>query len=322
MNIKENEMGESKDRLIIEVAKMYYSYNISQKDIAKTLGISKAYVCQLLDTARKEGFVEIRIKDLYAKERNKEEQLKHAYGLKDVWIFKNEEYRNKEELLDFIADAVGRLLAEKVKDNYTFAFSWGNTLYNVSKRINKTFEVHNVNVVPLSGSMNNLQSNIYVSEISTKFAEIFQGIPYLLPLPAIVENSILKEQLYQDRSMASLIEMMSYPDVAIFTVGHPGEDNLLYQSGYITKEELEFLNKNGLVGDLLVHFLNKDGELINEDIEKRTITCSLEKLKNVPVKICIAYDVTKAAVLKGALKKGYIDYLYVDEATAQMMDYF
>lgn len=311
---------ENKEKLLVEVAKMYYYYGYNQKKIAEILDLSRAYVCQLLETARREGIVEIKVRDYSSDDRELERCFKEAYGLRYVRIFKNQDFLEREKMIDAMAREICQVLNEKVSSGNTIAFSWGNTLYHISQQLKIDGDFKDVKIIPLSGGMSNIQKNIYVSEISTNFAEAFHGTPYIIPLPVLVENSSIKESIYTDSVVANLLDMGRQADIAVFTVGNPGEDNAMFRSGFIDKNDLKRLKKSGLVGDLCAHFMDKDGEICDREYDDRTISISLNDMKKIPLKICVVYDVSKALILQSILKKGYIDYLFVDEATIHLLN--
>lgn len=311
---------ENKEKMLVEVAKMYYYYGYNQKKIAEILSLSRAYVCQLLETARREGIVEIKVKDYSSDDMELEGWLREKFGLKQVRVFKNQDFPVREKMIDTMAGEIGKVLNEKAKNGSTIAFTWGNTLYSISKRLEPAGDFKDIRVIPLSGGMSNIQKNIYVSEISTDFANAFQGTPYVIPLPVLVGNSAIKESIYSDSVVENLLEMGRKADIAIFTVGNPGEDNAMFRSGFIDKNDLKRLKKSGLVGDLCAHFLDKDGEICDREYDDRTISISLDDMKKIPLKICVVYDASKALILKSVLKKGYVDYLFVDEATVHLMN--
>lgn len=311
---------ENKEKLLVEVAKMYYYYGYNQKKIAEILSLSRAYVCQLLETARREGIVEIKVKDDSMDKKELEDCLKEQYNLKSVRVFKNQDYLVQDKMIDAMAVEICGLLNEKTENGNTLAFSWGNTLYHISEKLDITKNFKDISVIPLSGGMSNIQKNIYVSEISTNFAKAFQGTPYIIPLPVLVGNSAIKESIYSDSVVENLLYMGEKADIAIFTVGNPGEDNAMFRSGFIDKNDLKRLKKKGLVGDLCAHFLDKDGEICDREYDDRTISISLESMRKIPLKICVVYDASKALILQSVLKKGYIDYLFVDEATVHLMN--
>ena len=58
-------MEQNKDRLSIDVAKLYYKSDYSQQQIANKLNLSRPTVSRLLQYAKEKGFVQINICLLY-----------------------------------------------------------------------------------------------------------------------------------------------------------------------------------------------------------------------------------------------------------------
>ena len=75
----------------------------------------------------------------------------------------------------------------------------------------------------------------------------------------------------------------------------------------------------GAVGDVLTHFIDKDGAPVVTNIEDRLISTPLSTLKELNNVIGIAGGEQKVTVIKAALKSGYIDSLITDEETARKL---
>ena len=72
----------------------------------------------------------------------------------------------------------------------------------------------------------------------------------------------------------------------------------------------------GAVGDMLCHFIDRDGRLVPSDIEDRLISTSLETLRSLDNVIGVAAGENKAEAILAALRGGYLDILITDETTA------
>lgn len=310
---------DNREKRLIEVSKMYYCYGYSQKKIAEIMNLSRAYVCQLLDTAKREGIVEIQVKDYQVDEHELQKELERQYQLKKALIFKNQKFRSREEMFRGMSGALKELLEEKVGKDSVISFTWGRTLYEITRFFEERDLVSDVKVLPMTGAMGNLTYDMYAADISRNIAKAFGGTPYLLPLPVFVSNEDIKKSVYQDHMIRELLDMAKQANIALFTVGNAGEENVLFQGEYIGKKELANLEKSGMAGDLCAHFLNREGEILSEVYEKRLISVPLKEMKKIPVKICIVFDVAKAGILKSVLRQGYVDYLFVDEDTMRLM---
>ncbi|MHB8063871.1 MAG: sugar-binding transcriptional regulator [Ruminiclostridium sp.] len=306
-----------KNKLMVDVSKMYYYYGMSQKNIATELGISRGYVCQLMEQARKVGIIEVKINELTVEETELESHVRHLFGLEKVKIVPTPHYVDPKLLAEEVVNESCKYLDSIIESNMTIAFSWGWTIFQISSNMVKHTDIKNVTSIPLCGGTSNLKKKIYVSEISTNIAEAYNGTPLFIPLPAVLQNALIKEAIYGDANMNEILNKSKSADIALFTVGSFGEQNILFRGGYIDNQSMKRLIKQNAVGDLCAHFINEYGEICDKALDDRTISIDLEQFKNIKKKICIATGTQKVKALLGVLRKKYVDVLITDEATIQ-----
>ena len=70
------------------------------------------------------------------------------------------------------------------------------------------------------------------------------------------------------------------------------------------------------MGDLLSHFMDKNGQLIAADLEDRLLSLSLDKLRQLDNVIGVAGGLGKTDAILAALRGQYLDVLITDEDTA------
>jgi deoxyribonucleoside regulator len=305
-----------KRKLMVDVSKMYYYYGMSQKKIASELGISRGYVCQLMDQARSSGIVEVRINDLLNEETELECHVRDLFGLEKVKIIINP--RNTgTKLTDEVGKETCKYIDTIIKSDMIIAYSWGWTIYQISSNMVKHADIKNVTSVPFCGGTSNLEKNIYVSETSKNIADAYNGTPLIIPLPAVVRNAEIKNAICSDDNISSILDKCRNADIALFTVGSLGEENVLYRGGYVDSESMQRLSRENAVGDLCAHFINEYGEICDSELDERTISIDLENLRTIKNKICIATGNAKVKALLGVLRKKYVDVLITDEETIQ-----
>ena len=56
-----------------------------------------------------------------------------------------------------------------------------------------------------------------------------------------------------------------------------------------------------------------------QDLQERTVAITLEKLKQIPKTVSLAYGERKAGAILSVIKAGYINHLVTDEATILRM---
>jgi deoxyribonucleoside regulator len=79
------------------------------------------------------------------------------------------------------------------------------------------------------------------------------------------------------------------------------------------------LKRKEVVGDILFHFLCKDGTLADLEFDRRVVSIPLEKLKNIPWVVGVAGSARKAEIVKAALRGGYINVLITDVGLAKAL---
>jgi deoxyribonucleoside regulator len=218
---------------------------------------------------------------------------------------------------NYLGEKTAEYLHEIVKDNDIIGVTWGTTLYHVAIELKQKF-VKDVKVVQLKGGVSHSETNTYASEILYLFGKAFNTTPLHLPLPAIVDQVVVKQAMEADRHIGKILEMGKQANIAIFTIGHVKSDSLLFQLGYFTESDLETLNGKA-VGDICSRFFDKDGNICNESLNDRTLGINLEDLKKKDYSILVAGGPNKIGGIYGALKGRFANVLITDQFTAQFL---
>ncbi|MEG0678622.1 MAG: sugar-binding domain-containing protein, partial [Carnobacterium sp.] len=236
-----------KEKLIIEVAKLYYKSDYSQQTIGEKLGLSRPTVSRLLASAKDKGYVQIEIKDPFSNLNNLGEQLRKKYNLKEVHVVFSPE-PDYEEVTKYLSNFAAEYMENIITDGTILGVSWGTTMYEIARKIIPK-NVRGVEVVQLKGGISHSKVNTYANETISLFAAAFQTTPINLPLPVIFDNVVTKELVEQDRHIQGIIEKGREATVALFTVGTVRENALLFRLGYFDRIEKDKL-KEKAVGDI------------------------------------------------------------------------
>ena len=70
--------------LLVQVSELYYLQEMNQVEIAKLLGVSRPTVSRLLAEAKREGVVEIKVKNMVSINSELSKQLRERLGLKNI----------------------------------------------------------------------------------------------------------------------------------------------------------------------------------------------------------------------------------------------
>jgi deoxyribonucleoside regulator len=309
-------VGDYKKNKVIEAAKLYYLLDYNQSEIAKILGLSRPTVSRLLQQAKAEGIVQIKIMDPDEDIQSLSIQLEKRFHLKKAIIANIPQYE-ENMIKNYLGEKAASYLNETVKDGDVIGVTWGTTLYHVGIELKQKF-VKDVKVVQLKGGVSHSETNTYASEILYLFGQAFNTTPLHLPLPAIVDHIVVKQAMEADRHIKRILDLGKKANIAIFTVGTVLNESLLFRLGYFTDEDLATLHESA-VGDICSRFFDENGKLCNPSLNERTLGIDLESLKKKEQSILVAGGANKIDGIYGALKGGYANILVTDQFTAKFL---
>ena len=308
-------MDTNKLTQMIRIAKMHYELNYTQLEIARKEGISKATVSRILKSAMDMGIIEVRIKDSVLNDTELEKELVAAYPIKRAVIVPDL-VGNDQILLQDVCAALVNDLPRYIKNDSILGVFYGHTLTVLARQLPR-LKRSGVSVIQLAGGFSRAMYESNALSILSSFSECVSGTAYQIPAPAMVEKPFIVEALKQDSQIARVLDMAEICDTAIFSVGNLERPSILYEMGLITHEEYQNMIQRGVIGDFCSHFLNRDGNIFDQDMDARVVGASLSTIKKIPNKLLVVSGKEKKEVIRAALIGGLADSLYIDAPTAR-----
>lgn len=305
-----------KERLLVQVAKMYYENDYSQEKIAAELHLSRPYVSKLLKAAKDRGMVQIRVIDPLNYQTPMEAEFCRLFSLEKAIIVPQ---RESTTPLKGIGEAAARFLNEILEERDVIASSWGNTMYQVSLALKSRNDLQELTYVQLCGGFNNVNSSGYAAEIANNFSVAYGCPSYQMQLPAVVEDPRLKHLLEQDPHLARVMDMGKKASVAIFTIGAFGERSALVREGFLSESLMRELEKKGAVGDICTHVITEEGNICDAALDERTIAVPLDNICGMRYRIGVAQGISKIDAIRGALKSGIMNVFITNDLTAELI---
>jgi deoxyribonucleoside regulator len=303
--------------LLVEAARLYYQHGFSQQEVAQKLGISRPGISRLLNKAREMGIVKIEIRDPLEKGTRLEESLKKKFNLKRILVVP-EDNRNAV-IKRRLGQAAVRLLDELVEDNLILGVSWGTTMQEVARHVKPKY-IKNMLVVQLNGGVSKAAYDTHASEIAQSIGEKFQAIPFLLPLPAIVDSAQVKEAITSDKNIARTLDIARKSTVSLYTIGLFDENSVLVKADYFEREEVQTLIKKGAIGDICSRIIDANGKICQKSLNERTIGIELDDLVNKSYAVAIAGGKEKLPAIRAALNGKWFNCLITDEWIASELN--
>jgi DNA-binding transcriptional regulator LsrR (DeoR family) len=124
--------------------------------------------------------------------------------------------------------------------------------------------------------------------------------------------------LLNEPTVAETLELARQADLILIGIGAVGPElvavNPAYQQVAVPVEKVE---PGGAIGAICGQLFDINGEVLDIDINKRTVGLELESLKKSKRVIAIAGGESKDLAILGALRGGYIDVIITDEKAAR-----
>lgn len=293
------------DSLIVKTAWYYYIENMTQQKISEKLGISRMKVIKLLEKARQNGVIQFKISQERSHHLQAEQELIHRWNLKDAFVVPTAP--DDSNLNDTVAKAAAMYINDRLTENTYVNIGYGDTLSRVLNHLATVTEAP-LSAVSLTGGVSYYLPNT--------FSSVFNAKLYLYPSPLIVSTKELCSAMQKEPSIQEISRMVNLASMTVISVGGINEDATIIKNGIFTKNDFLYLSMQGAVGDILSHFIDKDGEPIQTDIEERLLSTSLQTLRTLPGVIGVAAGSSKLKAIRASLKGGYLNTLITDEQTA------
>ena len=296
------------ETLMVKASWYYYFENMTQQAIADRLAISRMRVIKLLDAARQSGVVQFRLRldSIGMMERSRE--LMERYHLKDVFIIPEAEQESQTN--ESIARAGAMYISDRLGENACINVGYGDTLGKTLNHL-ATMVQTPVTCVSLTGGVScylpNGRSNVFNARLC------------LIPAPLLASSHEMAAAMRAEDSVSEVIRTAELSSFTLVGIGSMHDTATILRSGLISQNEMFRLRMAGSVGDVLCHFLDKNGQLIASDIEDRLISTPLNQLLTMDNVVGLAAGRHKAEAIRSVLRGGYLDILITDEPTAALL---
>ena len=299
-------MDEKTYTLATKAAWFYYMENYTQHQIAEAMGLSRAKVIRLLEDAKTDGIIQFNFRKDDSTRVSLEKNLIAAYGLNDTFVVPTP--LNEAALTHTISRAAALYVSDHLRPGGYLNIGYGDTVSSMLGYLAKEHE-DPINVVSMTGGV----SYYLPSVSSTAYAMHL----FLIPSPLIVSSSEVRDALLGEKSIQEIYAMTEHADMSVVGIGAAVEGATVLRNGIIRESELAILKMQGSVGDVLNHFYDSEGNPITTEIENRTISTDIEKLRTMKNVVGVAGGSEKVAAIKAVLRGGYLNVLVTDSKTAE-----
>lgn len=310
-------MREVETDLAVRAAWLSYVGGYTQEQIAQRLGVSRVKVHRLSSLAQDMGFVKVSIEHELASTVAMENQLIELYDLKNcILVPAMDDGADRHGGTVAALGTAGARFLSRFLDREpatTIGIGWGRTLSAMAETMLRRPRPSNRFVSVLGSLTRHAAANPYdvIHQLTWKTGA--EG--FIMPVPFIADAVRDRDLLMGQKSVGKIVALARNADLYLLGIGGCDPEASAFESGQVTKAELDALQRSGAVGDLLGRFFDETGRIVDCEFNDRVLGLELNALKGRQVTV-IAGGQAKFAAIRGALRMGVISTLITDEDTA------
>lgn len=299
--------------LAIRAAWLHYVGGLTQAAVAKRLGLTSVKVHRLISKAVAEGAVKVTIDGNVTECVKLENQLIARFGLSQCTVAPDlgEEGIPLRALGQAGASYLRNVLA--TQSNITIGLALGRALAAVVHQLPK-LETSSIRFVSLLGGLTRDYS-INRDDVLHWIAAKTGAPAYTMPVPLLANSVEDRTVLLNQKGVKEVFSMANNADIKFIGIGTVAQTAQLVASGPIKPEEIIEIARSGAVGEVMGHFYDENGRIIETSLSARMLSVSLEGHKGDV--IAVSGGEEKVEAIRAALKGDLLTGLITDELTAR-----
>jgi DNA-binding transcriptional regulator LsrR (DeoR family) len=310
MNMRANQPT---DRLIAEIAWLYYIKGLTQGEIAKKKKLSRPTVISYLKLAKSRRIVSIKLDPVHARMNDIADQMRERFNLKTVYLVADEQ-ESDIETLEAVCEFAAHALPDFLDPNDRLGVSWGQTLAILAGMV-PFISIPGLVVRQLIGSMANPMV-MTAESCTTEIARRLGAKCVNLNAPAVCSTVKLAEALRGEHIISQQLERLRDCNKAIYSVGTCKPDTHVIRFKVGTREELKTYQKHGAVCNLAGRFLDAGGNAVKGELDDRLFSVQLSDLQRMKGMLVVS-GTHKATAALSVLRGGYAECMVLDEKLAR-----
>jgi DNA-binding transcriptional regulator LsrR (DeoR family) len=303
------------DDVKTRIAWLYHVEGMTQDQVAALVGMNRSRVLRILAQARRDGTVQIRVTTRLSRCIELERQLESRWNLTRAIVVP--EPQDPAQLRSIIGAEVGAYLSQAVMANMTIGLGWGKTLTSGVPAIVPRV-ADGVRVLAMLGGLTRV-SEVNPSEFAWRVADRLGAECYMLAAPVYAPDKRTRDALFDHPGIAEVFARARSLDMAVVSVGDLTPHSVFSEYGLLTRAEIASLEAAGAVGDLLCHFIDADGNVIDHPVNERVIAVNPTSLRGTRQIVLASGGWHKLTVIRAALRLLEPSVLIVNELVAERL---
>ncbi|MCR6497630.1 sugar-binding transcriptional regulator [Shinella sp. CPCC 101442] len=309
-------MTDNEDSLAVRAAWLHYIGGFTQSAVAKRLGIPSVKAHRLIARAVAEGVVKVSIDGDIAECVNLEVELSKRYGLDYCEVAPDVD--DDALALTTLGHVGADFLRREIErgEVAVIGLGHGRTLSAAVHHLPRISASGTRFVSLLGGLTRNYAANPY--DVMHRLAAKTGTQAYVMPVPFFANTEEDREVLLSQRGVSEVFNLARSADLKLVGIGTVDNQAHLVTSGMLQPDELEEIVALGGVGELLGHFFDSKGRILETSVTARTLAASFSETGRDRV-VAIAGGPAKTEAIRAVLHSHKLHGLITDERTARLL---
>lgn len=302
--------------LASRAAWLHYAGGLTQAQVAERLGLSSLKAHRLITRANQEGMVKIFIDGDVAECVALEDELCQRYDLEHCDVVP--EFDAEHLPLRALGLAGARYLHRVIAagNHSLIGVGHGRTLASCVDHLPAS-QADSIDFVSLIGGFTRTFS-ANPHDVIHRLAERTDCSAYIVPVPFFANTEEDRSLLLSQPGISEVFDLAKRSSLKLVGIGSSEAEASIVASGMIDAEEIKDVSKVGGVGELLGHFFDSAGNPVSTLLSARTLTLSLNELKDSKI-VAIAGGTGKTRAIGSVLKSRFLSGLITDEGSARAL---
>ena len=302
------------DSLAIRAAWLHYAGGLTQAAVAKRLGLPSVKAHRLIARAVADGVVKVTIDGEIVECAALEDQLCTRYGLDFCEVAPD---LGEEDLpLRALGLAGAAFLRREIErgDTPVIGLGHGRTLAAAIQEMPR-IDANGIRFVSLLGGLTrHYAANPH--DVMHRLAAKTGAQAYVLPVPFFANSAEDRAVLLAQPGVREIFDMSGGAGLKLVGIGTADSGAQLVASGMIEPREIAEINAAGGAGEMLGHFFDAQGGVLETTLSARTLSVELNTRDDSRI-VAIAGGAEKVGAVRAVLRSGWLKGLITDEATAR-----
>jgi DNA-binding transcriptional regulator LsrR (DeoR family) len=315
MTIKRTEL-DPEQSLAVRAAWLHYVGGLTQTAVAKRLGLPSVKAHRLIARAVADGVVKVSIDGAIVECAMLESALCRQYGLDFCEVAPD--VGEDAMPLRALGVAGASYIRREIEhgQHAVIGLGHGRTLATAVSHMPR-ITANGVRFVSLLGGLTrHYAANPH--DVMHRLAEKTGAQAYVMPVPFFANSGEDREILLAQRGVREIFDMSNGAGLKLVGIGTVDADAQLVESGMIEPSEIAEIKSAGGVGEMLGHFFDDSGKVLETTLTSRTLAVDLDGPAHSRI-VAIAGGRAKVDAIRAVLMSGRLGGLITDEATAKAL---